>query len=99
MSSVLEALGAERLRDSIARQGERLAGQARTGPAPGQVFGLSPNFLVTVPSQGGRLAPARLEPIPPQGSPLPSAPDQAKAVQVTQKKDPAPNKEAGSFFI
>ena len=56
MTSVLEALGAQRLRDSIARQGERLAGQARTGPAPGQVFGLSPNFLVTVPGQGGRLA-------------------------------------------
>ncbi len=52
MSSVLEALGAERLRDSIARQGERLAGQARTGPALGQVFGLSPNFLVIVPSLG-----------------------------------------------
>ncbi|WP_396230794.1 lipoprotein [Abiotrophia defectiva] len=52
MTSVLEALGAQRLRDSIARQGERLAGQARTGPAPGQVFGLSPNFLVTVTSLG-----------------------------------------------
>ena len=50
MTSALEPLRAERLRDSIARQGERLAGQARTGPAPGQVFGLSPNFLVTVPS-------------------------------------------------
>ena len=50
MTSVLETLGAERLRDSIARQGERLAGQARTGPAPGQVFGLSPNFLIKVPA-------------------------------------------------
>ncbi len=48
MTSVLEALGAQRLRASIARQGERLAGQARTGPTPGQVFGLSPNFLITV---------------------------------------------------
>ena len=48
MTSALEALGAQQLRDSIARQGERLAGQSRTGPAPGQVFGLSPNFLVTV---------------------------------------------------
>ena len=52
MTSVLEALGAQRLRASIARQGERLSGQARTGPALGQIFGLSPNFLVTVPSLG-----------------------------------------------
>ena len=52
MTSALEALGAQRLRDSIARQGERLAGQARNGPTPGQVFGLSPNFLVTLPSLG-----------------------------------------------
>lgn len=52
MTSALEALGAQRLRASIARQGERLAGQARTGPALGQVFGLSPNFLVIVPSHG-----------------------------------------------
>ena len=39
MTSALEALGEQRLRDSIAGQGERLAGQARTGPAPNKEAG------------------------------------------------------------
>lgn len=96
MTSALEALGAERLRDSIARQGERLAGQARTGPAPGQVFGLSPNFLVTVPSQGSSLAGARLEPVPPQGPTLPKHPTRPRQTEAATKKTevlqtPVPN--------
>lgn len=119
MTSALEALGAKRLRDSIARQGERLASQARTGPTPGQIFGLSPHFLATPQPWPGRVRakwplwptgwrtyewpwsvsdlghhrplrrktrPARLEPVPPQGPPLPPAPNHAKADRGRHKK-------------
>ena len=87
MTSALEALGAQRLRDSIARQGERLAGQARTGPAPGQVFGLSPDFQVTAPCEAGAGPATRAH------FALSTRPDRGR-----NKKDPAPNKEVGSFL-